>query len=336
MKLATCLVKILVLVTILLPLQTLFATTETTVGGSLVATINPKYPKAGDMVNIKLQGYGYDLDSSNIIWTKDRQTELQGLAKKEHLIRMGEVGSQTNITIVVQTPTGKQIVKNIIFRPAEVDLIWEADTYVPEDYRGASLPSFNSNVTISAIPNLRAGSVGIKPQNIIFEWKKDYKNMVRDSGLGKDSFTFNLDRGSTQIELTARSVEFGIIATNKVIINPIEPEILIYPVQPLLGKLKEAVGNFIAVGPEVSGFQVEPYYTPNNLIKNRLIRYDWSNNTNPTPFISRDRTFRFENIPDFEFGSTTLSVKVQNTLENELLGQKSWTIERGRTDNFFR
>lgn len=335
MRFVTCLLSILALSTIFVVPQNTFATTETTLGGNLVATIEPKYPKAGEMVTIRLQGYGYDLDSSRITWLVNREVQLQGIAKKEHALRVGQIGSQTAVTIVVETLNRKQIIKNIVFRPADIDLIWEADTYVPIDYDGAKLPSLGSTVTVTAIPNLKSGSLWIRPETIIFTWKQNHKNMVAQSGRGKDSFTFTLDKPSSQIEVTARSAEFEIIATNKAIVNAFQPEILVYPIKPLTGTIKNVVGELFAATNDISGFRVEPYFIPNNLISGRLLRYEWTNNTIRVPFISRDGLFRFENMPTFEFGSTTMSVKVYNTLGETLLGQKTWTIEKGRTDSFF-
>ncbi len=335
MRFVTYLVTMLALVALFVVPHSLLATTETTIGGSLVATIEPHYPKAGEMVTIRLQGYGYDLESSRISWVVNKQVELQGMAKKEHAVRVGAVGSQTTVSIVVETLTGKQIIKNITFRPADIDLIWEADTYVPAEYEGARLPSLGSTVTVTAIPNLRSGSLWVRPENIIFTWKKDFKNLVRESGRGRDSLTFVLDQSSTQIEVTAQSAEFGIIATTKAVIKTFQPEILVYPVKPLVGIIKTVIGNLFAAGADISGFKVEPYFVPNDLVKGRLLRYEWTNNTSKVPFVSRDGLFRFENIPTFEFGSTTMSVKVYNTLEDTSLGQKSWTVERGRTESFF-
>lgn len=335
MRLVNYLVVIFALATLFMLPQKIEATTETTIGGNLVATINPKYPKAGELVVIRLQGYGYDIESSRISWIIDKEIELQGIARKEHSFRVGNIGSQTAITIVVETLSGRQIIKNIVFRPAEVDLIWEADTYIPTDYKGAPLPTLGSVVTLTAIPNLRSGSLWIKPENLTFKWKKDFQNLTRESGRGKDSITFTLDKEASEIEVIAESPEFGIIATNKVVIKAFQPEIIIYPIKPLTGAIAEVVGNLFITTNNISGFKVEPYFIPRNLVDSRLLRYEWSTNTNKIPFISRDSFFRFENLPLFEFGSSTISVKVTNSIEDTILGQKSWTVERGRTNTFF-
>lgn len=252
------------------------AVTESTLGGTLIATINPKYPKPGDVVNIKLSTYGYSLENSKISWFVNQKLELEGVAKKEHVVTMGSNSSQTVVTILVENSARKQIVKNLTFRPAGVDLIWQADTYTPNDYRGATLPSLGSKVTITAVPNLKEDGFSIPSDELIFTWIKDHKTMLIDSGRGKDSFTFDLDQPNAQIEVLVQSPDFKIEASNKVIVAAHQPELILYPIEPLLGRTLTALSSSFTISSNMSGLQIEPYFTPTNIIKQGLVRYDWS------------------------------------------------------------
>ncbi len=314
-----------------LPSQTQ-AVIESTLGGTLIANINPKYPKPGEVVNIKLSSYGYSLENSKISWFVNQKLQLEGSAKKEHVVTMGPNGSQTTVTILVENSAGKQIVKNLTFNPADVDLIWEADTYVPDDYKGAALPSLGSKVRVTAIPNLKETGFNIPANELIFTWTKDYKILPNQSGRGRDSFSFDLDQPNTQIDILIQSPNFKIEAYNRVVVVAHKPELILYPIKPLLGRILEAFSSSFTISPDISGLQIEPYFIPKNLISQGLIRYDWST-SNQTVVSSSKNSINLDQLNNQE--KSSLSVKLYSRLENTVLDKQDWRVVLNKQNPFF-
>jgi len=325
---------LILLITVLffaLPSQTQ-AVIESTLGGTLIANINPKYPKPGEVVNIKLSAYGYSLENSKISWFVNQKLQLEGMAKKEHVVTVGPNGSQTNVTILIENSAGKQIVKNLTFNPAEVDLIWEADTYIPDDYKGAALPSLGSKVTVTAIPNLKETGFNIPANELIFTWTKDYKILPNQSGRGRDSFSFDLDQPNTQIDVLVQSPNFKIEAYNRAVVVAHKPELILYPIKPLLGRILEAFSSSFTISSDVSGLQIEPYFIPKNLISQGLIRYDWST-SNQNIISSSKNSISLNQLNNQE--KSTLSVKLYSRLEDTVLDKQDWQVVLNKQNPFF-
>lgn len=308
------------------------AVIESTLGGTLITTINPKYPKPGDVVNIKLGAYGYSLENSKISWFVNQKLELEGIAKKEHVVTMGPNGSQTGVTILVENSARKQIVKNLTFRPADVDLIWEADTYVPDDYRGATLPSLGSKVTVTAVTILKEDGISIPADELIFTWTKDHKTTLTESGRGKDSFAFDLDQPSAQIEVLVQSPDFKIDASNKTVVSAYQPELILYPVKPLLGRVLEALGSSFTISSDMSGLQIEPYFTSLSIMKQGLLRYDWSSSGKRITS-SNKNYISLNQLADQE--RDNLSVGLFSRLDEIELASQDWQVVLNKQNPFF-
>lgn len=308
------------------------AVTESTLGGTLISTINPKHPRPGEVVNIKLSSYGYSLENSKISWFVNQKLQLEGAAKKEHVVTMGPNGSQTSVTILVENSAGKQIVKNLTFNPADVDLIWEADTYIPDDYQGAALPSLGSRVTVTAIPNLKETGFNIPANELIFTWTKDYKTIPNQSGRGKDSFSFDLNQPSAQIDVLVQSPNFKIEAYNRAIITAYEPELVLYPVKPLLGRILEAFNSSFSISPDMSGLQIEPYFVSKNLIRQGLVNYEWSSGGEIITS-SNKNSVSLTQLSDQE--KSNLSVRLTSKLDNSELSKKNWSVVLNKQNPFF-
>jgi len=252
-----------------------YAVQETTIGGSLIANLNPQYPKPNEVVTISLTGYGFNLDDSIISWLVDDKVQIQGVAKTEFAVTLGPLGSKTKVNAVVQTRTNRTIAKELIFQPAEVDLLYEANTYTPKDYRGAALPTIGTQVKVVAIPQMMYLGSLLRSETLTYEWRVNGRKLNTESGRGKDSITFIIPEKKVTIEAIAKSTTYGLDASKKITINTVEPEIILYPIKPLEGKSAIAIKKEIEKSGDLS-IKAEPYFINRGSVNSNLIFFNWT------------------------------------------------------------
>lgn len=304
------LIKILLLSIFVFSFSITNATIENTVGGSLVANITPKYPKTNESVVIKLDGYGFDISGTQITWVVDNEIKRQGLGLNSFVTKVGNLGTQTRVIAIVDISSTRRVIKSIIFQPAELSLIWESDSYIPENYKGVALPSLNSNIQVSAIPNFINPNNGliIDPKEIRFDWERDFNKQIRNSGLGRDTFSFNLTR-STRIKVTATHPESKLTQVKEITINPFIPELIIYQLFPLEGLRLQSIENETILNSNTeTTLQAIPYFS------NKINNFNW--------YINNNRNASYESIINFitprERGSFTIKTETDN-LEKEII-----------------
>ncbi len=263
------------------------AVSEKTIGGSLVATLIPKEPGANQEVKVNLAGYGYNLDESKILWYINGSPIQDATGKKSMFIKTPNIGEVMTLNILVITSSGRTIAKKIVFSPAEVDLVWEADTYTPAFFNGARLATVNSLIKVTAIPQIidKSGQP-MSSKDLVFTWKKDYRNLVKDSGLGKESIYFNAGLTSTShnIEVTVSSPSDSSRAYKKIQIVVNNPEILVYPYLPLTGaNYSKAIKTLYQSSKKDESFKAEPFFFNNSEVKRNSIYYFWQANNKKIP-----------------------------------------------------
>lgn len=106
----------------------------------------------------------------------------------------------------------------------QIDLLWHCDTYVPAGYRARALPVRGSSVTVVAMP--LAQSPG---SNLQYDWYLDRDYMRYSSGVGQQSFTFQVSEwpGYKQnVRVKVSSPQGEEIGYNSISIQVFEPGIV--------------------------------------------------------------------------------------------------------------
>lgn len=197
--------------------------------------IKPVNPEAFQEVTISLETFAIDLNLLNIIWTVDDKASSSGFGKKSITVRTGKYGEPTRIKAEIISNDGRIVSKSVTLYPATVDILWEAyDSYVPPFYQGKALPSRQSIIKASAIPNLVIGTTFIKPYELDYTWKWGYRVKDTSSGFNKqfmaikNLFTNREEVLSVDVQNTTSSVR----GTGEVKVKMREPEILFYNLFP--------------------------------------------------------------------------------------------------------
>lgn len=260
--------------------QTLSAITETDV----VVSLSPKIPGPNEQVTITLQSYAVDLNKANISWTVNgKLTPSSEVGGKSIKVTTGNIGSTLSVVATVQGNGFEQITKNILIRPAEIDLIWEVkDSYVPPFYKGKALPSSESTIKIVAMPNIKTPSgAKLKSNDFVFNWKRNFDSVQSSSGYGKDSFEFKHSYFNKveNISLIISGVTLPTGADAQLSLTPGSPKILFYEQSPLYGtQYQKELGQLFTMNTDETSLVAEPYFfSPKNVVYSD-VQFKWNVN----------------------------------------------------------
>ena len=241
---------------------------------------NPKTPGPHEDVTISMNSYAVDLNTATIIWFVNKSPSKQGIAEKTLTIRTGDLGTKTIVDITILGNTGK-INKQIVIAPAEVDVLWEAQTYTPPFYKGKALPSYKSLVRVTAIPRFNA--LTSDPTQYYYKWKYN-KIQGAGEGLGKNSIVIPMGWADSKIPVSV-TVDLpgtdwsGYKLTN---VPGHEAKLVLYEQAPLLGiqfdhALLTRQATKVGVGNTFNVHAVPYYFSTDNLQNGELI-YTWTVN----------------------------------------------------------
>lgn len=240
---------------------------------------NPQNPDPGEIVFFSLSAYEFNIDLANISWSVDGKVKDSGVGKKFFSVLAPIAGKVSSIEVSV-TPPGGQLIKNSVFlNTSNMDIIWEAiDSYTPPFYKGKSLPISQSQVKVVAIPIVKKTNGAImKPEEFIFNWKKDGKNFPGQSGLAKNIFSFANEILEKQNRVDVTATDGTKTISSSTILSFFEPEIIFYNLDTvtLAPKYSEAVGKARNLKQSRIGIVAEPYFLSSDFKNNPNIKTVW-------------------------------------------------------------
>jgi len=224
----------------------------------------PEAPEPFQKVTMTLISFSVDLDRASISWSLNGKKALSGVGEKEFSFLAGGVGEAKRVDITIRTPVSETITKNYTIIPGEIPLLWEAiESYTPPFYKGKALPSSEASIRVVAIPKMKNGGVEVKPENLIYEWKRNNKSVSGSSGYGRNTFVFKAGYPLTneKIEVFAETVDGRSVAKNQIIITIGEPLLYFYENRPLEGVYYErAIPERVILDTGEIAAVAEPYF----------------------------------------------------------------------------
>lgn len=272
----------------------------------------PEAPEPYKDVSIELTSYATDLNKAIIRWQVNNTTVLSGYGKTSYSMKAPGPDINTVISVTI-TPENsmKQIVKDILIKTSDIDLLWEAvDGYTPPFYKGKSFATVEGRIKVVAIPN--SSTIRSGKGNISYKWKREDESDQKASGYSKDAYTFtnSILRREENIGVVASSVD-GLYNGVKNIQIPIySPKIVFYKKSPTEGVLyNKALNNNSVLSEDEFTIVAEPYFLA---IKGEegLFTYKWNINGDPikTPSKKTELTIR----PTAKGGYANISVTLES------------------------
>jgi hypothetical protein len=272
--------------------------------------VSPTYPRPNSSVSINLTLYTADLNSAEITWLQDGKVALKGIGKTSYSFKTGPIGTETKLEIDIGLLSGTTFTKTLTFNPTSVDLVWEADSYVPPFYKGKALHPAQGVIKIVAVPEFVTQNKRTSSENLIYTWSNDVSTYQDQSGYGKNVFILNgslLGRDENVKVLVTDPVN-NLTAQGFLTIKPVDPEIVFYENDPYYGHIFDsAITNpfSLNVG-EVQILAIPYYFTRDNSIKD-----EWRLNREIVPGLTDSMTAIFKK-PQEGTGQSLVSLQVTN------------------------
>jgi hypothetical protein len=244
--------------------------------------ITPEIPDPREPISIFVESFSTNLQTSIVTWAEDGTIIKSDFNETTFQTIAPEVGQKKVITMTIEKSNGSIIEKIITFAPAEVDLVYEAETYTPPFYKGGALFTSQSNLNFVAVPRfISEQNTLISPQNLVYKWKIDNRNIQASSGVGKNKFTYEgvLIQRPTNISVEVTSLDGLFQAKDVVEISLQNPEVVVYENNPVHGIIFEKAieGTFNMDREEIS-LTAQPFFFNSREVDGFLTQYYWYTN----------------------------------------------------------
>ncbi|PCI27806.1 hypothetical protein COB55_05035 [Candidatus Wolfebacteria bacterium] len=276
---------------------------EITVGLSdvLDVQVSPEYPRAFESVNISVRSYNSDFNRANITWYLNGTPELKGIGKTNFTFKTSGVGQTTTVRMDARTAGGGIVSRTFSFRPGDVDLLWEADTYTPPFYKGKKLHSNEGTLRVVALPTIleKDGSIA-NPKNLVYKWRLGSKVMDDESGFGKQSITFHKDvtfKSNFNVTVVVSTLDDSSSAQSTLRVTPVNPLVILYENNPVLGVMYNkalSTEETLSLTENEVSISAHPFFFDVTSASSNRLNYRWFMNGKSldTPKIPNDLTLR--------------------------------------------
>lgn len=312
-------------------------------------SLSPEIPSPGESVVATVKSsYFESLQKAEVIWHINNVERKKGLGLTTFQFLAPEAGETLELFVTVDRGNGSTFANFINIQTASVDLITEADTYIPPFYKGRSLFTPQSNVKIAAIASLFENGVKLSKNQIIYNWYRNGEYITEVSGVGKDSAVFqgNMVSRPFNVSVIAESINSNLKAEKSILISTKNPKVVLYENNPIYGSVfeKSLSGTFNFDREEV-GITAVPYFFSADRRDSEYLKYSWFENGREIGENTLGSFINYLNPNKEKNGISNLGVEIEsnkNFLQNNssyfqinVLGnQQSGTIRTNETSVF--
>lgn len=256
----------------------------------LTLTLSPEFPESNSVVHATVESRTLNILASDITWYVNGTRVGDG--ERDIDIPLGGLGSETTITVIVNDGEHPPAQITRTLRSNEVDIVWEATSYVPPLYQGKRLPSPATSVRAESFARLARGNGSlISSKDIVYTWRRNGALVAGASGRGKSRATFPapLLFGEDTLSVEAASLDGTLIAEKSVRVPSADPFVLLYHDHPLFGVLYNSALGSSTVLPDVEAtLAAIPYFSASTNPNSSSFTYEWKVNGTAVPTDPRD------------------------------------------------
>ncbi len=244
----------------------------------LKLNLRPANPAPFETITANIELNLTDLKKAEVAWFIDGELAESGIGNTRFEFNAGAPGDTTRLNLELKTFEGQTFRREIVIRPAEVNIVWNAETYSPPFYSGRSLFTDRSEITVSAIPLFLDSQGGMAdPKNLVYSWYRE-NLLLRDlSGVGRDRITIGAGPITRPIgiKVVVATQNNSMRAEKTATIINTDPQVLIYEDSPLYGLLfNRALQNFELKDREIV-LSAIPYSFSTFFRESRDLEYVW-------------------------------------------------------------
>ena len=298
-------------------------------GTELTMSMLPEHPRPGERVLVSVESYNIDLNRSEVRWFVNDVLIKTGLGEKNLSLLAGSGGETKTVRVIALGENGATYSSSVVIRPAEVTLLWQAQSYTPPFYRGKALMPYQGTVLVAAIPSFARGKGVMPAESLIYTWTEGDTVVGDSSGKGKNLFVFqgSIPLRPKTISVLVESPDRTMTAQASIDVAPVAPRLLFYEEHPRFGLLPKAlIGSFLLEGDETR-IDAIPYYFETGTRTGGDMVYAWQ--MNYSPLESEKKPFLILRRSSDTAGRTNLFLEARSTDENKTFqaGEGKLTIE---------
>jgi hypothetical protein len=218
---------------------------------------NPQFPAPYGQVRVSLDDYSVNALGATITWYVNsiEQTEFQN--ERSILITAGDLGEKTAVRAVLTGSGSAPLSASIAFAPSVVDIIMEANTYVPAFYKGRPMPS--SGATVRAIAVVHDGT-NTSDASYTYQWSQNDNVLLGGPIVGKNVVEITTRYANDPLAVEVYDSRGTLVGRGVTELTSFEPEIHFYENSPLRGlSEKEATDPYLLIGEETTLYG-EPFF----------------------------------------------------------------------------
>ncbi len=261
---------------------------------SLSLSLSPAIPTTNSSVTIAAQSPFDDLRSATLTWVVNGKKILSGVGEKTITIPTGALGTKSIVGVSATLPDGSTAGSQTIIHPGEIDLLFDADSFVPPFYRGRALPSAGTTLRLQAITRFKNMDGSLIPDAAIdFKWKRGGQALMGVSGKGKSSISIPAPSlfSSDTISVEARSLDGEFSATARQPVSDTDPVVILYEDHPLFGVLYEnAMGAQKNIFTSETVLAAVPFFADAFSPEDPSLQYAWRVNGASVPATSTKKS----------------------------------------------
>ena len=272
----------------------------------------PTYPTPFTTMFVELAMYTEDLDSAVIEWLVNDKSIQIGRGFKSFNFKTGGVGESTTVTIKITLSRGAEFSRSFSLTPTGVEMVWEADSYVPAFYKGKALHPRQGRLKVVAMPQFMKNGSLIDSKKLIYTWSDGFQKYPDQSGYGRNILVIDghLLRSVEEISVLVREPETGLVAESFLDISTSDPEIVFYRNDPYYGYIfDQALGKIFDLEPQEIEVVAAPYFFTRE--GSFGLEYSWRLNGSNAPELQNSRTAVFRK-PEGESGRSIISLEIKN------------------------
>jgi hypothetical protein len=292
----------------------------------------PEIPGPNEAVSISIDGSGIDLDSALITWTLNGVTIISGRGERTVEFTTKGIGSTSLISAQIDSSEGS-FTRSLSISPGDIDILWEGNTYAPPFYKGRTLWTNQSTITILAIPHVQRGGRTLAPSALIYKWTKNDSLLNTLSGVGKNSISFTdsiLSLPQT-IKVEVFVDKNTLVASKSINLSPVLPQVAIYENNPLYGlMLHNKIESSFGFKEKEATFSAIPLFFSVSSRNSPLLTFGWTTNGLASGQSKHEATFR---APENGGGSAQIGVNVKHTSKVIQTGEKVFEVQFGNLTN---
>ncbi len=269
---------------------------------------SPDHPGPNTKVSAQVISYTFDVNRSTIAWILDGKISGMG---KIFSFNTGNLGSKTTLRVSIITPDQKALSKYFAFQTTEVDLLWETAGYAPAQYRGKILAVAQSSIKVAAFPQ----GFGVSSSQLIYEWKKNGKNIPDLSGRDKRTFAFYAqETGEEIIEVKVSTSDESAVADSAIRIKINSPEILFYEESSGGPQYQKELGSNFSLSKGEFSLRAEPMFFSKRALALANLSYEWQMNNKKIDRPEKPNLLKLSIPPETKSGSSLIKLFIQNPL----------------------